>query len=197
MKSKQTLNVIVADIFGHTAALEALAQSLSQPYRILCPYSKATCDNSCYAPAFKDEAAAYHCFTQTVGLEQYVKHIHTEIALIDQPINIIAFSVGASASWILAHQLADDLLSNIQQIQCFYPGQIRHYLSLQPKIPIDLIFPLKELHFDVQQVIDQLLNKPNVKIEHCDYMHGFMNALSINYSDTGYQCYLERLNKTG
>lgn len=181
--------VIIADIFGDSVALQRFAHELGQPFSIISPYSEPV--------SFQDEAHAYQYFMQHVGLHQYAKQIEQQLQSQTSPVCVIAFSVGASAMWLLSDQLTENTHSNITQVHCFYSAQIRHYLSLAPKLPLRFIFPEQELHFNIDSVIQQLEKKTNVEVVKTPWRHGFMNALSINFSDEGYKCYLNQLKNHG
>jgi hypothetical protein len=180
--------LIIADIFGDSAPLQRFADDLGKPFKIISPYSKPI--------TFQDEADAYQYFMQHVGLHQYATLIEQQLENITSPVIVIAFSVGASSIWLLSDQLTEKTLGYLTQVNCFYSAQIRHYLGIEPHFPLRFIFPIEEIHFDIDSVIQQLENKPNVEVVKTPWMHGFMNALSINFSDKGYKQYLNQFKNS-
>ncbi len=177
--------LIISDIFGDSAALRRFADALGKPFQVISPYPKLI--------PFIDEADAYQYFMQHVGLQGYAKKIEQQLDNLTSPANVIAFSVGASSMWLLSDTLAKKTCSNIAQVDCFYSAQIRHHLAIEPQLSLRFIFPIEEMHFDVDSVIQQLGTKANVNVIKTPWRHGFMNALSINFSDTGYKHCLNQL----
>ncbi len=177
--------LIIADIFGDSDALQRFAKDLGKPFKVISPYTKPL--------HFNDEAAAYEHFMQQVGLQQYAQKIELQLEKLTSPVIILAFSVGASAIWLLSDKLEEKIQGNIAQVNCFYSAQIRHSLTLEPILPMRLIFPAEETHFDINCVMQQLKSKSNVELIITPWLHGFMNHLSINFSDKGYQFYLRQL----
>lgn len=79
---------------------------------------------------------------------------------------------------------------------CFYSSQIRHYLSVTPGFAIDLYFAKNEPTYDVDTIIKSIANKPHVRCCKTPYLHGFMNKLSKNYNQTGYDTYIQVIRDT-
>ncbi|WP_022939888.1 hypothetical protein [Psychromonas hadalis] len=178
------LTVFVADIFGKSEALQQLAEQVAgQETLIIDAYAGQCID-------FKNEQAAYDYFSEQVGLSQYAQLLQEKLSSIKQPFNLIAFSVGGSAVWLNSAMLAN---TQVNRVVCFYASQIRHYLSIQPSILIELILPKSELHFDITEFAQNLHKKQRVKIIHSQYFHGFMNKLSLHYDPLGFQGYVHKL----
>ena len=175
--------LIISDIFGRTLPLENFTESLAVDCEIIDPYQGEYI-------RFTDESHAYGYFMDNIGITRYAESIKEKLALIHQPIDIIAFSVGASAIWQVSADLAKD---NIKNITCFYGSQIRHQTDIKPNVPVKLIFPEMEVHFSVGELIARLQSKHDVELDHSCYLHGFMNELSGNFNRIGYLHYLERL----
>jgi dienelactone hydrolase len=138
---------------------------------------------------FKNEANAYNYFIATVGLDAYVSVVLNVLASLDTKTKLIGFSIGASAIWKLS-------LSNhhyVKQAFCFYGSQIRNFTEIVPRYKINLVFPKRESHFDVLELINKLKQKPNVKITQVEYLHGFMNHHSSNFNKVGYLNYMTLL----
>ena len=174
--------IIFSDVFGITPALIILKEKIGAN-SIIDPYEGEYMD-------FKNEAEAYSYFVNQVGLDRYVSNILNALSHLECKTTLIGFSIGASAIWRLSHNNTNDL---IEQGICFYGSQIRHQTNLSPKFDVRLIFPRRELHFDVQALKCALANKPRVTIEQADFLHGFMNYHSENFNSVGYQKYLALL----
>ena len=178
-------NLIVSDIFGRTAALEKIAAQLPGPTDIFDPYGSKYMD-------FENEAQAYAVFTSEVGLGNYVERLRQRIQTFTTELNLIGFSVGAAAIWRLSSQTE---ITNVFAATCFYGAQIRHDRDIQPKFPVQLIMAATEPHFSVAELIDDLRDRQNLKIEQSSFYHGFMNSHSKNYDHNGYRQYLQLLSE--
>ncbi len=177
--------IIVSDVFGITPALLQLKEKLGA-HSIIDPY-KGKC------MSFKNEAQAYLCFIDTVGLDNYVSRVVKSLGSLDSKTTLIGFSIGASAIWRLSLNNENTF---IQQAFCFYGSQIRNSIEIEPCFEINLVFPKSESHFDVDELINKLAIKDNVKITQVDYLHGFMNYHSSNYNNIGYQEHIDLLRST-
>ena len=177
------LYCIVSDIFGRTKPLEKLSEKLSPTCIIVDPYQGKTMD-------FVNEQWAYQYFIEHVGIDKYAEYLMQKLAVIEKPVKIIAFSVGGSAAWKISEQLSSQ---NIHSLTCFYASQIRHQIAIKPNVPVNLILPKFEAHFSITQLAELLKNKANVSLEKTDYLHGFMNELSLNYDENGYRNYARML----
>lgn len=185
--------IFVADIFGMTHEFKnlckkitlSLEQTLYVECHILGPYQQQQM-------SFESEQAAYQYFTQHVGLSNYLEAIDQQLSLISGHKLLIGFSVGGSAIWQLcANNTVEQCLGAI----CFYSSQIRHMTQLTPKVATRLILPYSESHFCITEFQSAVQNKSAVTIEQSQFLHGFMNSLSTNYDDNGYQYYIKRLAK--
>ncbi len=172
--------ILVSDIFGKTSSLKALAEAISEKVEIIDPYAGAEI-------SFTDEIKAYEYFMKNVGLESYCKIINRHVTSISQQTEIIGFSVGASAAWILSEILSPLVF---QRVVCFYGSQIRYHQNITPTVCVELLVPKSEPTFDVEKFSREFSNKPRVKIHRTQYMHGFMNHLSNNFSSIGYEKYI-------
>lgn len=177
--------LLVSDIFGKTPALKALAEALSEDAEVIDPYAGAEI-------SFVDEAEAYAYFMKNAGLEKYCQIVNRRVTSISQPARIIGFSVGASAVWILSEVLSPLVC---QSVVCFYGSQIRYHTNITPNVHVELVLPKSEPTFDIEAFSRALSNKPGVKTHRTQYMHGFMNHLSINFDAVGYMKYIVWLNK--
>ncbi|MDJ0781341.1 MAG: dienelactone hydrolase family protein [Desulfosarcinaceae bacterium] len=178
--------LIVSDIFGRTTALEKLAGQLASRHgvpRIIDPY-KGSLRN------FSSEPEAYAAFQREVGLDRYIETLGSATEACTQPLRLIGFSVGATAVWALSG-MAD--LPRGSRAICFYGAQIRHLLSVRPQMPVQMILPASEPHFDVTALADRLSATAGVACRRTAYLHGFMNRLSVNFDAAAYGVYRRRL----
>jgi len=182
---KKVQTIIISDIFGKTKALENLSNALCVNSVIIDPYQEKQL-------IFTDENQAYQYFVENVGMEGYVKLIKDKLVSVKQPTKVISYSVGASSAWQVSALIEN---KNIIDISCFYGSQIRHHVDVQPNIPIKLILPKYEEHFSINELAIKLQGKPKVILEHCTYLHGFMNKLSVNFNEAGYRHYIEYLKR--
>lgn len=178
-------NIIVSDIFGRTDALDELACHFSELTEIHDPYDAKYM-------AFTSEQQAYDFFTKQTSLEQYSESLLKRIQSIKSPVNLIGFSVGASAIWKVSNK---PMASNIVNAQCYYGSQIRNHLDIEPLFPINLIFPALESHFSVTALMNNLRDKNNITIRQVSFLHGFMNFHSVNYNQQGYRHEILALSK--
>ncbi|MFK7864628.1 MAG: dienelactone hydrolase family protein [Pseudohongiellaceae bacterium] len=172
--------LIVSDIFGKTKQLEKIAQLMTGDVTILDPYGGKYM-------AFSNEDEAYQYFSSKVGLEQYALMLFEKIASEKNNLQLIGFSVGASAIWMVSEHKE---LTNIADAVCFYGSQIRHYTGLTPIFSTQLIFPDSEKHFDVSKLINAVEKKENVNVVKTEYSHGFMNKQSLNFNQAGFDQFL-------
>jgi len=178
------LTILVADIFGNTSALQQLATQIADDnFLIIDPYAGKVID-------FDNEQSAYDYFSNNVGLINYAQQLQEKLTIVNQPFNLIAFSVGGSATWLNSQWL---IKSKVNRVVCFYAGQIRYHYEQQPSVNLELILPIYEAHFEINALKEKLSSKKNVTIEQSKYLHGFMNQLSVNYDLQGYQQYLTKL----
>ncbi len=178
--------ILVADIFGRTEALEKLASELSGDIEIFDPYNSERIN-------FCSEEEAYTYFSSEVGLDVYTKQLSDRIKKLSRPTSLLGFSVGASAIWQLSNNPDLEVISDAI---LFYSSQIRYHAEITPLFPIQLIFPTTEKHFSVPKLISLLTQKHNVKIHRSEFLHGFMNTHSQNYDQIGYDQYMQILRNS-
>jgi len=181
--------VAITDIFGKTSHFQKIIDHISTRYEtieIIDPYEGAD-------KQFQNEEEAYKQFQETMGLENYSRMLlqNLQRKKADKQIVVLGFSIGASAIWAISEELKPP--GKIRAI-CFYSSQIRHYLDVTPQIAIDLYFAKNEPGYDVETMIERIAKKPNVKCYKTPYLHGFMNKLSKNYNQDGYNNYLKIIN---
>lgn len=171
--------IVITDIFGKTPALKELLDSFSTRYQtiqVVDPYAGRQFN-------FQSEAEAYSAFKNQCGLEQLITILQQTVKNTLGPCDLIGFSVGATATWELTGQPA---ANKICSAVCFYGSRIREKTDIEPSCPTTLILPCQEESFEVGQLIPLLTPKSQVKIIETDYLHGFMNKLSCNYSPNGF-----------
>lgn len=177
--------IIITDIFGKTKEVEKITGLISGDVTILDPYEGKYM-------AFSNEDEAYQYFSSQVGLEQYALMLFEKITSEKTQLELIGFSVGASAIWMVSEHKE---LNNVSNAVCFYGSQIRHYTALIPTFPTQLIFPIAEKHFDVSKLAETIKEKKNVSVLMADYYHGFMNPYSQHYNHEGFKNYIEHLER--
>ncbi|WP_076408350.1 dienelactone hydrolase family protein [Shewanella sp. UCD-KL12] len=177
--------LIVSDIFGKTDALEQLALALNSPAEIFDPYSAEMMN-------FSDEKQAYDYFSSEVGLDKYTQALVERISACSESLYLIGFSVGAAAIWNMSNL---NMVKNVSKATCFYGSQIRNHRGVRPRFQIDLVFPISELHFSVDELIADLTTElaadhrgiDKVSIRQVSFLHGFMNKYSKNYDQSGFE----------
>lgn len=175
--------ILVSDIFGVTPALLAMAKRLGAS-SIVDPYDGMMME-------FQNEADAYSCFINTVGLDNYLAVLLKTVNSLEHQVTLIGFSVGASTVWRLSEIKCN---SHIKQAICYYGSQIRNFTHIEPSFKIDLVFPASEPNFDVIALQKNISIKANVKTKKVVYLHGFMNHHSSNYNELGYKEHIEILS---
>ena len=183
MSQESMKYLLVSDVFGRTNAIEKIASKLSGSVEIFDPYNSKNM-------GFKNEDEAYNYFITHVGLDEYADKLNTVTRSFPEQLNLIGFSVGASAVWKISSQKE---LKNISSATCFYGSQIRNEGDIQPLFPIQLIFPVTEEHFSVSKLIFDLSGRKNVKILHTSLYHGFMNSYSDNFNQAAYHQFIQKI----
>lgn len=174
--------MLVSDVFGVTPALLKISEKLGG-CSIVDPYQGQMM-------AFENEAQAYACFIESVGLDNYLANLLKTVVEIEPQATLIGFSVGAAVIWRLSEMKYNN---RIKQAYCFYGSQIRNFTAIEPCFKINVILPKSEDHFDVVALQDNLSRKANVKTTRVEYLHGFMNYHSINYNEVAYMQQLDSL----
>jgi len=178
--------VFVTDIFGQQTCLDEFIYSCRPvTFSIIDPYQTRKL-------TFIDEAEAYQTFLTQCGHQTFAQLIAEKINLLTQPSIVIGFSAGASAIWQALSEINNDF---VEHFIGFYPSQIRHHLHLTPNVTTQLFFPAHEKHFSVDEVIQSLSKKPTVECIKTNYLHGFLNPLSLNFDQTSSQYFIEKLSK--
>ncbi len=177
--------LICTDIFGKSSTLEELADAICPNHLIVDPYEGENIP-------FQSERDAYQFFSSNVGLDNYTMILRDALKNTSTAVNLVGFSIGASAIWNLSES---SVCSIVIKGTCFYGSQIRNNRKTLPRFPITLIFPEKEHHFSVYELIADLRDTPKINIRQVDYLHGFMNRLSVNFNLQGYKSELKALDE--
>jgi len=182
--------VIVSDIFGRQQALDNFCSSLAAPttFTVIDPFQGQYLN-------FADEEHAYQTFIEHCGHDNYTEIIAKTLTKLSKNCFIIGFSAGAAATWRALANLPEHKQQLCKHFIGFYPSQIRHHLHLSSQVKTHLYFPKDEAHFSVTQVIAALATTPNVSTVQTNYLHGFMNPHSINFSQQAYLTYINKLQK--
>lgn len=180
--------IIVSDIFGNTAALSQFTALLSPFYKnvaVIDPYGGQNIH-------FNNEANAYQHFQQNCGIDKLTDLLEKEVMKSKETIDIIGFSVGGTSAWEISGK---GISANVRNVVCFYSSRIREKTNISPQTSTSLIFPAVEEIFELKPVIQAVENKQNVEVFRTNYLHGFMNKESKNFSEIGYQYFGEWLAK--
>jgi len=180
--------IIVSDIFGKTPELISFSDNFKKMYqtiRIVDPYGGAINN-------FKDEQAAYDSFQTNCSLALFSEKVADAISLSENSIDLIGFSVGASAIWKISEF---DLPNHIKNAFCFYGSKIRDLVHINPTFFITLIFPKSEKHFSIEALFSEIVKKKNVYCEMTIYNHGFMNQRSVNYNEDAYKMFTDYIKQ--
>lgn len=180
--------VIVTDIFGVTAAVLSLANSLMRKQvqvEVIDPYDGAN-------KAFIDEQLAYEAFITSCGHDSYFHKVKYAISSSLEDLVIIGFSAGATAAWRV---MACHLNPKSLHFMGFYPGRIRNYLNISPKYPCTIILPNHEDHFNISEVSSALTGIDNVFCINTEFGHGFISPSSYRYSKIGAEAFNDVINQ--
>ena len=201
--------IIAPDIFAKTEYLSMLVNSFlmqGNSVDVIYPYNnkkevsitKELATKTTIAKKEINEQQAYEQFIIKCGHDKYAQKLKQAIeeankSNCNDEIILLGFSAGAFAIWkaidtyIHIETNTNKTGSNIEEQNKvkhfigFYPSQIRNNLELVPYCPTTLIFPKQEDHFDVDILIEKLINKKTVTSLKVEALHGFMNPISKNY----------------
>jgi dienelactone hydrolase len=178
--------LLAADIFGvtgHLLAIAAICEGGGHRCRTVGPYPPSLC--------FDDEGRAYAAFMEHGGVDRYTANVRENLSETDgDPLLCIGFSAGAAALW---QAMADPAAEAARLAVCLYGSQIRHATAIEPRCPCLLVFPEKEPHFSVEGVLGRLQGRDNVCCATVPWRHGYMNRLSRNFDQQGYERTMEWL----
>ena len=175
--------IVVSDIFGNTKALNDFVAHLSSFYSeiiVIDPYGGQNIQ-------FRSEEDAYKYFQMNCGIKQLTKQLVEEVEKSKDTVDIIGFSVGGTSAWEIS---GSETSKSIRNIVCFYSSRIREKTNITPRFPTTVIFPAFEKSFELEPVIQAVEKKTTVEVIRTNYLHGFMNKKSENYSEAGYKHFL-------
>jgi dienelactone hydrolase len=162
--------ILATEIWGRTAHVDNLAETLRPLVRkvnVIDPFDGID-------PQFSEEKEAYATYIDQCGHAKYARRVSSLLNRATHPVFLVGFSAGAGAAWAAVCQKASPAI----RACCFYGSAIRDMADLTPHAPVDLIFPNRETHFDVTELIRTLKGKPLVQCHQAEAGHGFMNPLS-------------------
>lgn len=165
--------LVICDIYGLNKSSEKL-----EKYIKYLNHNVYTLD--AYKGTFKNfvcEKEAYSTFIKECNHNKYYSILEDKNKIFKADL-ILSFSAGASAAW----RLSENNLKFCKKIICFYPSQIRKYTDINPQISTLVVFPKKELTFDINLIKKEIENKKNVDVLIYDYEHGFMNESSASFN---------------
>ena len=166
--------ILVTEIWGHTPHVVLMADTIGRivnRVKIVDPYDGTD-------QKFKNEEKAYTSFIKQCGHDEYVRRVTHAVSEAKEPVYLVGFSAGAGAVWA---SVCKGTGHTVQGALCFYGSSIRTMIDTVPTVPVELIFPEHEKHFNVQSVVQALHEKPMTQCHIVPHGHGFMNPLSDNY----------------
>ena len=175
--------IVVSDIFGNTKTLNDFVAHLSSFYSeiiVIDPYGGQSIQ-------FRSEEDAYKYFQMNCGIKQLTKQLVEEVEKSKDTVDIIGFSVGGTSAWEIS---GSETSKSIRNIVCFYSSRIREKTNIAPRFPTTVIFPAFEKSFELEPVIQTVEKNTTVEVIRTNYLHGFMNKKSENYSEVGYKHFL-------
>jgi len=175
--------LVVSDIFGSTKPLNDFAAQLLSFYSeiiVIDPYGGQNIQ-------FSNEEEAYKHFQINCGIKQLTKQLAEEVEKSKDTVDIIGFSVGGTAAWEIS---GIETSKSIRSIVCFYSSRIREKTSIAPRFSTTVVFPAFEKSFDLEPIVQAVERNTSVEVIRTNYLHGFMNKKSENYSEEGYEHFL-------
>ncbi|WP_342578596.1 alpha/beta fold hydrolase [Psychrobacillus sp. FSL K6-2843] len=170
-----TAIILIHEIYGINQHMKSFCEFLSeQNFDVICPNllgSDVPFD-------YSQEELAYHHFMENVGFENALRKIKAVLLDIKNKykrIYVVGFSVGATLAWLCSEE------ESVDAIVGYYGSRIRNFVSITPKSPTMLFFPIEEKSFNVDELIS-VLDKRKIKIFKFRGQHGFGDPYSSNYN---------------
>lgn len=170
-----TAIILIHEIYGINQHMKSFCEFLSeQNFDVICPNllgSDVPFD-------YSQEGLAYHHFMENVGFENALRKIKAVLLDIKNKykrIFVVGFSVGATLAWLCSEE------ESVDAIVGYYGSRIRNFVSITPKSPTMLFFPLEEKSFNVDELIS-ILDKRKIKIFKFSGQHGFGDPYSSKYN---------------
>lgn len=170
--------VYATEIWGRTPHADVMAETLGHmagTVTVVDPYDGEN-------PAFASEEAAYSAYKSRCGHAEFARRVIHAASEAAEPVCLVGFSAGAGAVWAAACTIDG---GNTLAAFCFYGSSIREMTNLTPSVPVELVFPDHESHFDVHALALDLDGNKGTKCHMTPYGHGFMNPLSTNFDKGG------------
>ncbi len=153
----------------------------------------------------QDQAAAYHDFLQSGGLDAYIKRAYHALKHSNQCQRVIGFSAGASVLHVLSYS---DVAHHISHGMSFYGSQIRHMpsqndvetrlarLGLQKGVPSSNTHILAEYEtsYKAGDIAKVLKRAPNNHVEIVKAEHGFMRQNSTAFNPDLFSHFVAKIN---
>ncbi|BCS87966.1 dienelactone hydrolase family protein [Pseudodesulfovibrio sediminis] len=171
--------LLATEIWGRTSHVDEMVRVLercSHTVTVIDPYAGSD-------PAFVSEEEAYSRYQEVCGHGEYARRVAQALERAAGPVCLVGFSAGAGAVW---SAVTEAKVGPAVGAIGFYGSSIRTMMQRIPHIPVTLIFPCHEAHFDVGGVVEVLQDLPETACHVVPYGHGFMNPLSDNYSAKGH-----------
>ncbi|GBF32371.1 dienelactone hydrolase [Desulfocucumis palustris] len=175
-KGSDTLVVVVHEIYGINNHIKDVCLYLSEKgFDVVCPNLL----NTGRPFGYSEEDSAYSYFINNVGFESSKNKIMKLLGEFKSRYKnrfVIGYSVGATIAWLCGgeEQCCHGVIG-------YYGSRIRDYVELNPKCPVLLFFPGKEISFDVNSLIQALGNKDKTKVYRMSGGHGFCDPYSRRY----------------
>ena len=122
--------------------------------------------------------AAYDYYNYKVGfrVDSFVISLAFSMKQLYEKVFVIGFSVGATLAWISSQS------NYIDKTVCIYGSRIRDYCKILPKNET-LLLVAKQDSYDVDSLVDEMMEKENVITKCFDAQHGFMDAYSQHFDE--------------
>ena len=161
--------IVAADVHGVSVRLRSLLGPLFGDAIFVSPWDGDGCP-------YASEQQAHSAFLANHSMASYAGKIAAAAG--DEPSFIIAFSVGASATWLHAASGRGHAAS---QATLFYGSRIRDYADLTPRFSVSAIFAESEPSFSPARLARRIASERVHTCVEAGTRHGFMNPSSPNY----------------
>jgi dienelactone hydrolase len=174
MEKKDRAFIVLHEIYGVNDHMKRICRQLeSQGFDVICP----NLIERDLPFSYKEGKIAYQHFTGNIGFEkasEQVINLIVELKRTYKQVVMMGYSIGATIAWICSTEVM------IDGVVGFYGSRIRDYLNIQPKCPVLLFYPEKEVSFSVDELMNQL-KRENVEVYQLAGRHGFADKDSLNY----------------
>ncbi|GLX70464.1 hypothetical protein MU1_48100 [Paenibacillus glycanilyticus] len=187
--------IVAHEIYGLNQHMASVCSALGeQGYDVYAPDLLHTTEPYRY----EQEQAAYNDFMAHVGFEKasaLILQLAKQLKKQYRNVYLVGFSVGATAAWVCS------ACPDISGVVGYYGSRIRGYKQLEPACPVLLFYPEVEPSFDVDQLISELRERPQIQVHKLTGQHGFGDPYSERYvpasADAAYQEMLAFLKSIG